>query len=94
MPTNPPLTPEEKRAKHAQRMREARAAAGAVTGRVGRPPSEPCGTVAAYKRHLTARKRAREAGLPEPEICRPCKDAWNEHWNSNYSPSAKVQETA
>lgn len=36
----------------AEYQRAWRAKHGAKTGQVGRPPVQPCGTVAAYKRHL------------------------------------------
>jgi len=36
----------------AEYQRQWRAARGARTGHPGRPVSRPCGTVAAYKRHL------------------------------------------
>jgi hypothetical protein len=49
----------------AERSRDYRARQGAVTGRVGRPASEPCGTNAAYVRH-----RARGE-----EVCEACRKA-------------------
>jgi hypothetical protein len=47
--------------------REWRARHGARTGQIGRPVTQPCGTVAAYKRH---RKNGEQP-------CGPCLDAWN-----------------
>jgi hypothetical protein len=87
-----PVTDDEKRAAHAARMRASRAAAGAVTGRVGRPPEKPHGTYAAYKRHQRERAKARAAGIPEPEICQPCKDAWAKDWREKYGPKPKTEE--
>jgi hypothetical protein len=45
--------------------RQWRASHGAVTGAVGAPVRQPCGTVAGYRRH-------RKAG---EDACQPCKDA-------------------
>lgn len=42
---------------------------------------KPHGTIAAYKRHLRERKKARDAGLDPPPICDACKKAWAEQWN-------------
>jgi len=42
-----------------------RARQGARTGKPGRPATQPCGTVAAYRRHV-------RAGEPP---CQPCRDA-------------------
>lgn len=41
--------------------------AGREPGMPGRPQTQPCGTVAAYKRH----QRAGETP------CQPCRDAWS-----------------
>lgn len=49
----------------AEYQREWRARHGARTGQPGRIPTQPCGTHAAYRRHLKAGE----------EPCRPCKDA-------------------
>jgi hypothetical protein len=49
----------------ADQQRRYRAARGARTGQPGRPASQPCGTRAAYRRHLRAGE------VP----CQPCKDA-------------------
>lgn len=46
-----------------------------MTRPVGRPVTEPCGTVAAYKRH----KRHGE------DACQPCKDAWAEAQRGYYA---------
>jgi hypothetical protein len=51
----------------AEYQREWRARHGARTGQPGRPATEPCGTVAAYRRH-------RKAG---EDPCAACRDAWN-----------------
>lgn len=50
-------------------MREWRARHGANTGKVGRPITSPCGTLAAYGRH----KRNGEAP------CGPCALVWAEY---------------
>lgn len=47
--------------------REWRAKHGARTGKPGRPATQPCGTVAAYKRH-------QRNGEPIDQACR---DAWS-----------------
>ena len=49
----------------AEQQRRWRESKGARQGVTGRPPTAPCGTVAAYKRH----RRNGE------EPCQPCKDA-------------------
>ncbi len=36
----------------AEYQRRWRASHGARTGQLGRPPTQPCGTLAAYRRHL------------------------------------------
>lgn len=50
----------------AERQRNYRARKGATTGQHGPTPTQPCGTIAAYKRHQRHN---------EP-TCQPCKDAW------------------
>lgn len=50
----------------AERARAYRARRGARPGMFGPPPSAPCGTPSAYRRHL----RRGEA------TCQPCRDAW------------------
>lgn len=52
----------------AEYYRQWRAKRGARTGQPGRPVTQPCGTVAAYRRH-------RKAG---EQPCEPCREAWNE----------------
>lgn len=58
----------------AERMRAYRARIAATEGRqpgkVGRPRTRGCGTVAGYKRH----QRAGET--PVSAYCSPCADAW------------------
>jgi cytidine deaminase len=58
----------------AEYQREWRARQGAVTGRKGRPATQPCGTVAAYKRH-----RAHDE-----EPCGPCRAALAEYQRDLY----------
>lgn len=41
----------------AEYMRRYRAKQGAKTGQMGPPPSSPCGTLAAYKRHLRKKEK-------------------------------------
>lgn len=53
------MTPAERQA--AYRLRK-----GSTPGAIGRPVTQPCGTVAAYKRHQRRQ---------EPP-CQPCRDAW------------------
>ena len=60
--------------KDAAYYREWRAKRGARTGVVGRRPTEPCGTVAAYRRH----RRAGE------QPCDQCRLAWNEKQKQMY----------
>lgn len=55
--------------------REWRARHGARTGKIGRPVTQPCGTTAAYRRHLRHN---------EPP-CQPCKDAWAEQARDRYT---------
>ena len=88
MPTGTKQTPEEKRAKHAAYMVRWRAKNGARTGKPGRQPTEPCGTVGAYKRHLRERKLARDRGEEPPEIDQECRDAWAKEWREKYGPNA------
>jgi hypothetical protein len=57
----------------AEYQRAWRAKHGAGTGKPGRPVTQPCGTVAAYKRH----QRHRE--LP----CEACRSAWSD-WQRAY----------
>jgi hypothetical protein len=45
------VTTDDERSRKAAYQRRWRAKQGARTGELGRPPSQPCGTVAAYKRH-------------------------------------------
>lgn len=59
-------TPEQ-RARKAEAQRRWRAKKGARTGKPGPEPSEPCGTPAAYARHL-------RHGEP---TCGPCRVAHN-----------------
>lgn len=47
----------------AEYQRAYRARKGARTGQLGRPPTQPCGTVAAYRRH-------RRAGEEPCDLCR------------------------
>ncbi len=58
----------------ADRARAFRARNGARTGQHGPTPTAPCGTVAAYKRHL----RHHEAP------CDPCRAAWAEYQRDRY----------
>lgn len=55
------------RAARAAYQRDWRARHGAVTGRVGRPASNPCGTPAAFRRHQ------RNGETPDAH----CRDSWN-----------------
>ena len=61
----------------AAQMRRLRASRGAVTGAVGRRVSQPCGTLAAYRRHL------KDGETP----CEPCRAANREHSNKYRLPS-------
>jgi hypothetical protein len=54
----------------ARYQREWRARHGARTGQPGKPPLKPCGTLAAYRRHLWRGE----------EPCQPCKDANAAEW--------------
>lgn len=47
---------------------------GREPGKPGRPQTQPCGTVAAYKRHQRAGEHA----------CQPCRDAWSENQREMY----------
>lgn len=58
----------------ADQQRRWRAKQGARTGQPGRPVTQPCGTVAAYKRHL-------RRGEPVDQACR---DAWSEKQREYY----------
>jgi hypothetical protein len=59
----------EAKKSRAEYQREWRAKRGARTGQPGRPVTEPCGTVSAYKRH-------QRRGEP---VCDPCRTAWNDY---------------
>lgn len=54
--------------------RQWRAKHGARTGQPGRAPVQPCGTVAAYKRHYRAGE----------ETCPACRAAWAEFQRAAY----------
>lgn len=54
----------------AEAQRRWRASRGARTGQPGRPATQPCGTVAAYKRHL------RNGETPD-EACRAANSAYH-----------------
>lgn len=58
----------------AEYQRRWRASKGARTGQPGRPATQPCGTVAAYKRHL------RNGETP----CEPCREANAAHHRELY----------
>ena len=58
----------------ADRSRAYRASKGARTGQPGPPPSAPCGTVSAYKRHL------RQGETPDDA----CRAAWAEYQRERY----------
>jgi hypothetical protein len=59
----------------AEQQRKWRASKGARTGKPGRPAIEPCGTTAAYKRHVRERAAAIREGREPEEIDQACKDA-------------------
>ena len=56
--------------------------AGRQPGKPGRPPTQPCGTVAAYKRH-------QRNGEP---IDQPCRDAWSAYQRELYQRRKNRQE--
>jgi hypothetical protein len=58
----------------AEYQRKWRASKGARTGVPGRPPTQPCGTVAAYKRHR------RNDETP----CDACRSAWAAYQRDAY----------
>jgi hypothetical protein len=58
----------------AEQQRRWRASKGARTGQPGRPPTQPCGTVAAYKRHQ------RKGETP----CAACRGAWSAYQRDLY----------
>lgn len=58
----------------AEQQRRWRAQHGAKTGQIGRPATQPCGTVAAAKRH-------RRRGEP---LCGPCRQALAEYQREMY----------
>ena len=64
-------------AERARRYRE-RQGAGTVPGR---PATQPCGTAAAYRRHL-------RHGEP---VCQPCRDAYNAY-NARYYHARKARQ--
>jgi hypothetical protein len=51
-----------------------------VSRPVGRPVSQPCGTVAAYKRHLRH----------DEDPCDPCKSVWAA-WQRDYYARTKAK---
>lgn len=55
---------------------------------VGRPITEPCGTVPAYKRAIRHKKAGKEHCGP----CDPCKAAWAE-WQRAYYARTKGMKT-
>jgi hypothetical protein len=63
-----------KRVSDAEYQRAWRAKHGARTGHPGRIPTQPCGTVAAYRRH-------RKAG---EQPCDACREAWNAKQRDSY----------
>lgn len=67
----------------AEYQRAWRARHGARTGQLGRPPTQPCGTVAAYRRH----RRAGE------EPCEPCRSAHSEHQRRMYLQRKEARRT-
>lgn len=50
-------------------------------GTVGRPITEPCGTVAAYKRN----RRYKKQGKPNCGPCQPCTDEYNAEHRRMYA---------
>lgn len=64
---NPPVS-------SAEYQRNWRARQGAKTGQPGRPVTQPCGTVAAYKRHLRNKE----------EPCAACREANAAHHRELY----------
>lgn len=62
------------RVSDAEYQREWRAKHGAQTGQPGRPVTQPCGTVAAYKRHL----------YNDEEPCDACREANRVHHRELY----------